>query len=94
MTKPMPGAPGASRAVRLRESGYPAPGPPARQDRHDSCRRQGESSVRVPYQLAAAFPVQARDVTVTGQVAGADLGNLFPRMFRLPDPRPGIHPGT
>jgi hypothetical protein len=42
-----------------------------------------DPAVRVPYQLASTFPVQAREVTVTGQVAGADLGNLFPRMFRL-----------
>lgn len=45
-----------------------------------------DPSVRVPYQLAAAFPVQARDVTVTGRVADADLGNLFPRMFRVQAP--------
>ena len=37
----------------------------------------------MPYQLAAAFPVQAREITVTGQVAEADLGNLFPRMFKV-----------
>ena len=42
-----------------------------------------DPAARMPYQLAGAFPVQAKDVTVTGQVAAADLGNLFPRMFRL-----------
>jgi hypothetical protein len=42
-----------------------------------------DPAVRIPYQLASTFPVQARDITVTGQVVGADLGNLFPRMFRL-----------
>lgn len=42
-----------------------------------------DPAVRVPYQLAAAFPVQAREITVTGQVAEADLGNLFPRMFKV-----------
>jgi predicted nucleotidyltransferase len=39
--------------------------------------------VTVPYQLAGTFPVQAEEVTVTGQVTDADLANLFPRMFRL-----------
>lgn len=33
--------------------------------------------------LAAAYPVNTKDITVTGQVTDADLGNLFPRMFRL-----------
>ena len=42
-----------------------------------------DPAVRVPYQLACAFPIQARDVTVTGRVTDADLGNLFPRMFSL-----------
>ena len=42
-----------------------------------------DAAVRVPYQLACSFPVMAKDITVTGQVAGADLGNLFPRMFRV-----------
>jgi hypothetical protein len=28
------------------------------------------------YQLAGAYPVQAKDITVTGQVADADQGNL------------------
>ena len=42
-----------------------------------------DPAVRIPYQLAGAYPVQARDITVTGQVADADLGNLFPRVFRL-----------
>jgi hypothetical protein len=42
-----------------------------------------DPAVRTPYQLAGTFPVQATDVTVTGQVADADLGNLFPRVFRL-----------
>ncbi len=42
-----------------------------------------DPAARTPYQLAGAFPVQATDVTVTGQVADADLGNLFPRVFRL-----------
>jgi hypothetical protein len=42
-----------------------------------------DPAVRMPYQLAGAFPIQARETTVTGQVADADLGNLFPRMFRL-----------
>jgi predicted nucleotidyltransferase len=42
-----------------------------------------DPDVQVPYQLAAAFPVQAREVTVTGQADSADLGNLFPRMFRV-----------
>lgn len=42
-----------------------------------------DAAARMPYQLAGTFPVQARDITVTGQVADADLGNLFPRMFRL-----------
>jgi hypothetical protein len=42
-----------------------------------------DPAIHIPYQLAAAFPVHARDVTVTGQVTDADLGNLFPRMFRL-----------
>jgi len=37
----------------------------------------------MPYQLAGVFPVQAREVTVTGRVADADLGNLFPRMFSV-----------
>jgi predicted nucleotidyltransferase len=42
-----------------------------------------DPAARTPYQLAGAFPVQAKDITVTGQVADADLGNLFPRVFRL-----------
>jgi hypothetical protein len=42
-----------------------------------------DPAVRLPYQLAGALPVQARDITVTGQVTDADLGNLFPRTFRL-----------
>jgi hypothetical protein len=42
-----------------------------------------DPAVRMPYLLAGAFPVQAKDVTVTGQVADADLGNLFPRTFCL-----------
>jgi predicted nucleotidyltransferase len=42
-----------------------------------------DAAVQTPYQLAGTFPVQAKNVTVTGQVADADLGNLFPRMFRL-----------
>jgi predicted nucleotidyltransferase len=42
-----------------------------------------DGAVRMPCQLAGAFPVQAEDITVTGQVADADLGNLFPRVFRL-----------
>jgi len=42
-----------------------------------------DPDIRMPYQLAGAFPVQAREMTVTGQVTDADLGNLFPRMFRL-----------
>jgi hypothetical protein len=42
-----------------------------------------DPAVRIPYQLAGAYPVQARDITVTGQVADADQGNLFPRVFRL-----------
>ena len=42
-----------------------------------------DSAVRMPCQLAGAFPVQAKDITVTGQVADADLANLFPRVFRL-----------
>jgi hypothetical protein len=42
-----------------------------------------DPAIRIPYQLAGAFPVQARDITITGQVTSADLGNLFPRMFRL-----------
>jgi hypothetical protein len=37
-----------------------------------------DPAVRLPYQLAGAYPVQAKDTTVTGQVADADLGNLFP----------------
>jgi hypothetical protein len=42
-----------------------------------------DPAVRMPCQLAGAFPVRTRDITVTGRVADADLGNLFPRMFRL-----------
>jgi len=42
-----------------------------------------DPAIRLPYQLAAAFPVHTRNITVTGQVTDADLGNLFPRMFRL-----------
>jgi predicted nucleotidyltransferase len=42
-----------------------------------------DPAIRMPYHLASARPGQARDVTVTGRVADADLGNLFPRMFRL-----------
>jgi hypothetical protein len=42
-----------------------------------------DAAVRMPYMLAGTFPVQARETTLTGQVADADLGNLFPRMFRL-----------
>src|SRR6266566_3554229 len=42
-----------------------------------------DGAVRMPCQLAGAFPVQAKDITVTGQVADADLANLFPRVFRL-----------
>jgi predicted nucleotidyltransferase len=42
-----------------------------------------DPAVRLSYQLAGAYPVQARDITVTGQVADADLGNLFPRVFRV-----------
>jgi predicted nucleotidyltransferase len=42
-----------------------------------------DATVRTPYQLAGTFPIQAEEVTLTGQVADADLGNLFPRMFRL-----------
>jgi predicted nucleotidyltransferase len=42
-----------------------------------------DPAVRLPYQLASAYPVQAKDITVTGQVTDADLGNLFPRVFRL-----------
>jgi hypothetical protein len=42
-----------------------------------------DTAVRMPCELAATLPGQTRDVTVTGQVADADLGNLFPRMFRL-----------
>jgi predicted nucleotidyltransferase len=42
-----------------------------------------DPAIRTPYQLAGAYPIQATDITVTGQVADADLGNLFPRMFRL-----------
>jgi hypothetical protein len=41
-----------------------------------------DAAVRMPYQLAGTFPVQAKDVTVTGQVADADLGNLFPHRRR------------
>jgi hypothetical protein len=35
----------------------------------------------MPYQLACSFLVMAKDITVTGQVGDADLGNLFPRLF-------------
>jgi predicted nucleotidyltransferase len=42
-----------------------------------------DPAVRLPYQLAGTNPVQAKDITLTGQVANADLGNLFPRVFRL-----------
>jgi predicted nucleotidyltransferase len=42
-----------------------------------------DPAVRLPYQLAGAYQVQAKNITVTGQVADADLGNLFPRVFRL-----------
>jgi hypothetical protein len=42
-----------------------------------------DPAVRMPCQLAGPFPAQAANVTVTGQVTDADLGNLFPRMFRL-----------
>jgi predicted nucleotidyltransferase len=42
-----------------------------------------DAAVRMPYQLACSFPVMAKDITVTGQVADADLGNLFPRLFRV-----------
>ena len=42
-----------------------------------------DTAVRMPCELADALPGHTRDVTVTGQVADADLGNLFPRMFRL-----------
>jgi predicted nucleotidyltransferase len=42
-----------------------------------------DAAVRTPYQLACVYPVQAREVTVTGQVTDADLGNLFPRIFRV-----------
>jgi len=42
-----------------------------------------DPAIRLPYQLAGAFPTGTRTVTVTGQVADADLGNLFPRTFRV-----------
>lgn len=42
-----------------------------------------DPAARMPYQLAGVYPVQAKDITITGQVADADLGNLFPRVFRL-----------
>jgi hypothetical protein len=42
-----------------------------------------DPGVRLPQQLAGAYPIQSREVTVTGKVSNADLGNLFPRMFRL-----------
>lgn len=42
-----------------------------------------DAAVRMPYQLACSSLALAKDVTVTGQVADADLGNLFPRMFRV-----------
>jgi hypothetical protein len=42
-----------------------------------------DPAVRLPYQLAGAYPVQAKDITITGKVADADQGNLFPRVFRL-----------
>jgi predicted nucleotidyltransferase len=42
-----------------------------------------DPTILLPYQLAGAYPVQAKDITVTGQVADADLGNLFPRVFLL-----------
>jgi hypothetical protein len=42
-----------------------------------------DGAMRMPYHLASARPGQASDVRVTGQVADADLGNLFPRMFRV-----------
>ena len=42
-----------------------------------------DAAVRMPYQLACPFPVLSKDITVTGQVADADLGNLFPRLFRV-----------
>jgi hypothetical protein len=42
-----------------------------------------DAAARMPYQLAGAYPVQAANVTVTGKVADAGLGNLFPRVFRL-----------
>ena len=42
-----------------------------------------DAAVRMPYQLACSFPAMAKDITVTGQVADADLGNLFPRLFRV-----------
>ena len=42
-----------------------------------------DPAARMPYQLAGAYPVQAKDITVTGQVANADQGNLFPRVFCL-----------
>jgi predicted nucleotidyltransferase len=42
-----------------------------------------DPAIRTPYQFAAAYPASAQDVTVTGQVSDADLGNLFPRVFRL-----------
>jgi hypothetical protein len=42
-----------------------------------------DPALRLPYQLAGTYPVQAKEITVTAKVADADLGNLFPRMFRL-----------
>ena len=41
-----------------------------------------DASVRMRYQLCSS-PLMAKDITVTGQVADADLGNLFPRLFRV-----------
>lgn len=42
-----------------------------------------DDAFRMPYQLACSSLALAKDVTVTGQVADADLGNLFPRVFRV-----------
>lgn len=42
-----------------------------------------DPAVRLPYLPAGAYPFPAKDITVTGQVADADLGNLFPRVFRV-----------
>src|SRR5258708_6833228 len=55
----------------------PAAGPPPpRHPPHDAA--QHPIGVFGPHR-----PDQAKDITVTGQVADADLGNLFPRSWRI-----------